>query len=149
MVETNAQTENRVTVSFRNNKEFAVRVRDHELTCDQPPEDGGLDRGPAPAEWFNAAVGSCIGFYVVSYLQARSLATDGLEIVTTWDTAKGPKRIATIRTTVQLPPGVPAINHSRILQAAQRCLIHNTLHEPPDVTIDILDSEVPHHAAAN
>ena len=95
-----ATADNRVTVSFRNNKEFGVRIRDHELTCDQPPEDGGFDRGPAPAEWLNAAVGSCIGFYVVSYLQARSLPTEGLEITTSWETEKSPKRIAAIRTRV-------------------------------------------------
>jgi uncharacterized OsmC-like protein len=130
---------NRVTIQFRQQKQFDVRVRDHVMTCDQPPEDGGLDRGPAPAEWFNAGVGACIGFYVLSYLQARSLPTDGLEIGTTWETEKSPKRIGRIRTRVTLPPGVPEVNHPRILQAAQRCLIHNTLHQPPEVAIEVLD----------
>ena len=143
-----ATADNRVTVSFRNNKEFGVRIRNHELTCDQPPEDGGFDRGPAPTEWFNAAIGSCIGFYVVSYLQARSLPTEGLEITTTWETEKAPKRIGAIRTSVKLPAGVPEINHPRIQRAAERCLIHNTLHHPPAVAIDIHGSDIASQAAA-
>jgi uncharacterized OsmC-like protein len=130
-------TGNRVAIRFLRNREFEVRVRDHALPCDQPGDNGGQDKGPEPSEWFAAGVGACIGYYVLAYLDARSLPTAGLELETTWQTETAPKRIARIETRVVLPAGVPEVNHPRILQAAKRCLIHNTLHQPPEVTIAI------------
>jgi len=126
-----------VRVTYERQKEFLVHIRDHRLICDQSLDGGGRDHGPAPAEWFAASIASCIGYYVLSYLQARSLPTAGLEVETGWETVAGPKRISSIRARVLLPEGVPEVNHDRILRAAGRCLIHNTLHHPPELSIDV------------
>jgi uncharacterized OsmC-like protein len=106
------------------------------LTSDQAVHDGGRDRGPTPTELFHAGVGASIASYVLSYLQARFLPTEGLELVTTWETEESPRRISSIRVRVRLPAGVPAVNHARILEAAERCLL--LLREPPEVTVDIV-----------
>lgn len=126
-----------VKVTYERQKEFLVHIRDHRLICDQPLDGGGGDHGPAPAEWFGASIASCIAYYVLSYLQARSLPTAGLEVETSWETVAGPRRMGSIRTRVLLPEGVPEVNHDRILRAAGRCLIHNTLHHPPELSIDV------------
>jgi uncharacterized OsmC-like protein len=128
--------ENLVTISFNGGKEFAVKVREHELVCDQPPAKGGRDRGPAPAEWLASALGSCVAFYVVSYLEARSLPMDGLDVQVSWDSVDKPKRIGRFRLGITLPNGVPEINNDRIRKAAERCMIHNTFHHPPAIDME-------------
>ena len=131
-----------VTINYLSGKAFEVKVRDHVLICDQPLKSDGQDRGPAPAEFFGASLGACIGYYAMSYLEARSLPTEGLQVHTSWEGTDKPKRIASIKTRIVLPDGVPEVNHDRILRACQRCLIHNTLHEPPEVSVEIDTGDV-------
>ena len=94
-----------IKVSYTGGKEFAVKVRDHVLVCDQPPKSGGRDRGPDPAEFLAAALGSCVAYYVQSYLEARSLPTAGLDVQVTWEAAKDPKRIGKFQVGITLPDG--------------------------------------------
>jgi uncharacterized OsmC-like protein len=40
---------------------FAISIRDHMITVDQPVADGGQDTAPTPTELFVASLASCVG----------------------------------------------------------------------------------------
>ncbi|HEV1996671.1 MAG TPA: OsmC family protein [Candidatus Dormibacteraeota bacterium] len=48
-----------------------------------------------------------------------------------------PARVDSIRLTVELPPGLPADLCAAALRAAKHCTVHNSLREPPEVTITL------------
>jgi hypothetical protein len=57
-----------MTVWHLNGDRFAIGVRDHMLTVDQPLADGGEDTAPTPTELLVASLASCVAFYARRYL---------------------------------------------------------------------------------
>jgi uncharacterized OsmC-like protein len=42
---------------------FEASARGHRVVCDQPPDNGGSDRGMTPPEYLLVSLGTCAGFY--------------------------------------------------------------------------------------
>ncbi|WP_405653212.1 OsmC family protein [Streptomyces sp. NBC_00019] len=64
-----AEPPGRLEVTHVANRAFAVFVRDHELTVDQPVEAGGDNDGPTPVELFVASLASCVASGAARFLQ--------------------------------------------------------------------------------
>ena len=69
-----------VTVRHSGNVKFEIAARQHQLICDQPPNNGGNDEGMTPPELFLASLGSCAAFYAVGYLKKKGLQREGVEV---------------------------------------------------------------------
>jgi putative redox protein len=69
-----------MTVRYLNGDRFAIGVRDHMLTVDQPRADGGEDTEPTPTELLVASLASCVAFYARRYLARHHLPTAGLAV---------------------------------------------------------------------
>ena len=52
-----------IAVSYLGGDRLHIDVRGHELSADQPVEDGGGDTAPTPTELFVAGLSACVGFY--------------------------------------------------------------------------------------
>ena len=80
---------------------FAVQVREHTVTVDQPAELGGADVGPTPTELFVAALASCVAFYARRYLRRHHIDPAGLEVTTSyqWPRSQPGSRPSTWRST--------------------------------------------------
>jgi uncharacterized OsmC-like protein len=114
---------------------FAIGVRDHVITVDQPLTDGGDDTAPTPTELFVAGLASCVAFYARRYLARHDLPTDGLEVTAAYEMGSRPARVTDIRINVVVPDGVPEERHAALLAMASHCTVHNTLADPPSVDI--------------
>ncbi|MEM4246366.1 MAG: OsmC family protein [Candidatus Bathyarchaeia archaeon] len=114
--------------------QFKVRCRRHELVCDQPDR---RDEGMTPPELFAASLGACIGVYVENYCRQARIPVEGMTIDVEWDKEQNPARIGSIRVSVKVP-GVRARGRLQaIRRAAESCLIHNTLKQPPQVSLTV------------
>ena len=114
---------------------FAVEIRGHTITVDQPIADGGADTAPTPTELFVAGLASCVAFYARRYLVRHALPTEGLTIATDY-TVGGPRaRIRDIAIRITPPTGMPAERRDAFLAVAAHCTVHNTLHDPPAVAV--------------
>jgi len=51
--------------------------------------------------------------------------------------AHRPARIGTVRLGVRLPSDVPPSRQAALLAVASHCTVHNTLHHPPDIAIEL------------
>ena len=102
------------------------------MICDQPLTNGGYDEGMTPPEFLLIALGTCAGFYVAQYLNAHSLTIPELEIRVAAEKAQQPARLASFRIEV-LAPSLDAKHEAGILRAVHKCLIHNTLLNPPQI----------------
>lgn len=124
-----------VRVEHEEGDRFRIGVRQHVLQVDQPEGDGGTDVAPTPTELFVASLASCVAFYARRYLSRHHLPTDGLAVTATFTMADRPARVAEINVEVAVPEGVPAERRAALLAVASHCTVHNTLEQPPQVTI--------------
>jgi uncharacterized OsmC-like protein len=130
-----------VNVSYQEGLQFFASARSHLIVSDQPFDNGGCDRGMTPPEWFLAALGSCAGFYVLKYLEARKLDPSGLNISVSADKAAQPVRLDGINIRVTLPYELEPRHQKGLHKAIEACIIHNTLMHPPSISAEILTCE--------
>lgn len=120
-------------------RRFVVKVRDFEVATDLPERSGGGNTAPTPSELFVSSLAACAGVYAVSYLNTAGFKAEGLSIDVDWDIAEeGKKRISRVDLTVKVPNADLGERKKALLAAAKQCVIHNTLVDPPEVNIEIV-----------
>ncbi|UIX34151.1 OsmC family protein [Streptomyces sp. GQFP] len=133
-----AQPPGRVEVTQLRNQAFAVFVRDHELTVDQPVEAGGDNEGPTPVEFFVASLASCVAYYAGRFLQRHHLAYERLRVKADFTMADDrPARVAAVRMRVLLPVELNPDQQQALRAVVGHCTVHNTLRQPPEVTVEL------------
>ena len=125
---------NNVKVDFSGKKSFAIKVREHEVITDLPLEQGGDNAAPTPPELFVASIGSCMGIYALSYLKTAGMDSEGLSLSLDWDFDKSKKKIGSIKVTISAPKADLGERKAALISAAEKCLLHNTLYEAPEIT---------------
>lgn len=129
-----------ITVTQQAEDQFRIDVRGHQLLVDQPHRDGD-EAGPSPTELFVASLAACVGHYAVGFLRRHKLAHTGLRVDCDWAMlAAQPARVGRIRLRVVPPSGVPAELHAGLREAMEHCTVHNTLRQPPPVTVTLVDA---------
>ncbi len=114
---------------------FSIAVREHALVVDQPVADGGDDLAATPTEMFVASLAACVAFYARRYLARHELPTTGLSVSAEFDMAARPSRVGEVRLRVDVPEGVPEERRAALLATASHCTVHNSLRDPPQVSI--------------
>jgi putative redox protein len=118
---------------------FRVETRGHTVVVDQPGPGDGADSGPTPTELFVMSLASCVAFYAGRAL-GRGSEQLPLDVVCRWTmSAVAPWRVASVEVRVQPPSGLSASRLAAIARAVQHCTVHNSLVQPPEVTIDVVD----------
>jgi putative redox protein len=126
-----------VLVDHLGDVQFEVKARGHRIYCDQPSESGGYDEGMSPPELLLASVGACAGYYAVQYLKSNRLPLEGLQIRVKAEKVARPARLDEF-TIELLYPSEPSANHrAGVLESVRKCLIHNTLLNPPKIDVRI------------
>ena len=120
---------------------FAIEVRGHTIAVDQPVGVGGEDTAPTPTELFVASLASCVAFYGRRYLSRHGLDTTGLAVHAAYSLAEGPARVASVDLQLTVPPGVPVSRRKALLAVASHCTVHNTLTDPPALSIGLAQQE--------
>lgn len=116
---------------------FIVQVRGHAVFVDQPREAGGFDTAPTPTELLAASLASCVAFYARRYLARHHLPEDGLGVTASFSIAQRPVRVGGITVHVAVPDGLTDEQRRAVLAVASHCTVHNTLHQPPVVTVEL------------
>lgn len=126
---------NQVRVQYDRGDRFTIKIRQHDLTVDQPVEDGGGDTAPTPTELFVASLASCVAFYVRRFLSRRGLPVDRLAVTSEMELAARPHRVGAIRLLIEGQGELTVEQREGLLAVAARCTVHNSLRQAPDVTI--------------
>lgn len=117
--------------------QFDITARGHKISCDQPEENGGFDEGMTPPELLLASLGACAGFYAAQYLRKYKLAGEGTRVRVTAEKAKNPARMENFTIEVEVPLDFTEEHRFGIEQSVKHCLIHNTLLNPPKISLQI------------
>jgi putative redox protein len=121
-----------VIVRHLGNVQFEAGARGHRVISDQPPANGGEDKGMTPPELLLSSLGTCAGFYAAQYLKARNLPAAGLEVTVHAEKLMQPARLDRLQIEV-IVPHLDAQHEAGVLRAVKACLIHNTLLNGPAI----------------
>jgi putative redox protein len=117
--------------------QFEIKARQHKVISDQPADNKGFDEGMTPPELLLASLGSCAAYYAVDYLVRNKIERDGVRTRVTAEKVKGPFRVDNFKIDVEVPGGLNDAHLKEIEEAVHRCLIHNTLLQPPKMEVVI------------
>ena len=118
--------------------QFEVTARGHTVITDQPLENGGFDEGMTPPEFLLAALGSCAAYYAVEYLKARKLSDAGTKVFITAEKAKNPARLDNFQLRIEVPVPLSDEQLKAIGLAVEKCVVHNTLINPPNIRTEVM-----------
>ncbi|WP_328494671.1 OsmC family protein [Streptomyces sp. NBC_00414] len=126
-------------VAHVNGDVYEADVRGHHLLVDQPTDAGGTDTAPTPVELFAASLATCVAFYAGRYLTRHGLHRTGLRVRAEFAMAEDrPARVASVRLGITPPPGLSQQRRAALLAVASHCTVHNTLHQPPEIDIELV-----------
>ncbi len=108
---------------------YAVTIRDHELTIDEPLKDGGQDQGPGPQEVLAASLASCTAITMDMYAQRKGWDIGPLEGECEYESA--PRGDSTFfNLTLRMSDHLTSEQRERLEAIAARCPVHRTLEGP-------------------
>lgn len=132
-----------IRVAHVSGDEFLATVRGHELRLDQPVEAGGRDAGPTATELFVVGLVGCVAHYAKGFLTRHGVDPEGLTVTGSWQLADDrPTRVAQVAIVIEPPRELPEERRSALLAVATRCTVHNSLHQPPDVRVQLSDTSM-------
>ena len=103
-----------------------VRVRDHQLTADEPTELGGEDAGPSPQELLAASLASCTAATMEMYAARKGWELGPVEVEVNYTPSeRGCPTKFTL--TLRLPSHLTDEQVQRLKVIATKCPVHRTL----------------------
>jgi uncharacterized OsmC-like protein len=121
---------------------FLIRMRKHAVAVDQPVQAGGLDGAPTSVELFVGSLAACIAHYARGYLARHGIDADGLQVSAEFEVGRRPPRVTAVRVHMKPPAGLPPEQYPAFRAVASHCTVHNTLLQPPVVSLELEDAPV-------
>ena len=118
-------------VYFPGNKRVHARYKGFVVETDQPVDSGGDNSAPAPFDLFLLSIGTCAGYYVLSFLQQRGLSTDGAGVVLRREVDHARHLPSKISIEIKLPGDFPEKYRDAVVRAAEQCAVKRALDNPP------------------
>ncbi len=104
----------------------AVRIRDHQLTIDEPLDKGGEDQGPSPQEILAASLAACTAITMEMYAKRKGWDVGDVEVACDYTPAdRGcPTRFNLV---MRFPDAMSDEQVERLRVIAAKCPVHRTL----------------------
>jgi len=118
-------------IYFPGGKKVYAEYNGFTYQTDQPVKGGGENTAPSPFEMFLASLGTCAGFYVLSFCQGRGIDAGEIEIRQSMEYDAKTHLIAALTIEIVLPAAFPEKYRAAVVQAAQSCTVKKHMENPP------------------
>ncbi len=135
--------DNRVTVRTGNEGFYTeLFANGHPLVADEPTNYGGTDLGPSPYEYLLSALGACTTMTVQMYAQRKKwplrsavvrLSHEKIHAEDCRSCVEQQGKIDRFERELELQGELDAEQRQRLLEIAERCPVHRTLHATVEV----------------
>ncbi len=127
--------ETRIKVGFPGGKAVKALVGDRIVLTDQSVVNGGLGEAPEPFALFLASIGTCAGFYALSFCEQRGIPTDDLSLEMVCHRHASEPRYDRITLDLSLPEGFPDKYRKGVQRAMDLCAVKKHILNPPDFDV--------------
>jgi putative redox protein len=103
-----------------------LKVRMHQLTADEPEDQGGDDLGPSPQELLAASLASCTAITMEMYAKRKGWNVDGLEVDVDYQPAER-GTVTRFELVMKMPAHLSEEQVDKLQAIAAKCPIHRTL----------------------
>jgi len=118
-------------ITFPGGKKVNAEYNGFVHKTDQPLAGGGENSAPSPFELFLASLGTCAGFYVLSFCQQRGIDPAAVELRQSMEHDPRTHLITKVNIEIILPAAFPEKYRAAVMQAAQLCAVKKHLENPP------------------
>jgi putative redox protein len=144
-------TEGQVTTRTEDEYRTEIRAGRHSLVADEPEDVGGTDAGPTPYDYLLAALGSCTGMTLRMYADRKGWPLEEATVRLSHekihaddcdhcDQADG--KVDRIEREIDVQGDLTSDQRQRLLEIANKCPVHRTLHGEIDVQSHLRDAAV-------
>lgn len=124
-----------MTIRFPGGKRVDALWDGFEIKTDQPVSAGGEGSAATPFALFLASLGTCTGYYVLTFCQKRGIPTAGIELTLTTVRDEESRMLSDVRIEISLPDDFPTRYFDACVHAASLCTVKKHLKDPPTITI--------------
>lgn len=144
------KTKSHVVASLDTEDKFTtqMKVGNHYMIADEPESYGGNDFGPSPYELVSAGLSACTAITVQMYTKRKGWPLENIEVHTSYDKKhaedcedceKDSAKIDTFEREIRLTGGLDEKQKARILEIADKCPVHKTLHSETQVITKLVE----------
>ena len=124
-------------IRFPGGKKVQAVYDDITVLTDQPVIDGGSGSAPSPFDLFLASIGTCAGYYVLSFCQKNNIPTEQIKLTAQFLRNPATHLVENITIDVQVPKEFPEKYKSAVIKAAGLCTVKRHLEQPPQIDITV------------
>ncbi|WP_422860297.1 alpha/beta fold hydrolase [Flagellimonas sp. S174] len=124
-----------------------MKVGNHYMLADEPESFGGNDFGPSPYEYVSAGLSACTVMTVQMYAKRKGWPLENIEVHTSYGKTHAEDcehceeesaKIDTFHREIKLTGDLDEKQKTRILQIADKCPVHRTLHSETQVITKLI-----------
>ncbi len=138
------KTEHQVVASLDAEDGFTTKMKvgNHYMVADEPTDFGGNDFGPSPYDLVSSGLSACTVMTLQMYAKRKKWPLRNVSVHTTYGKAHAPDcencedataKIDTFHREIQLTGALDQKQRERMLQIADKCPVHKTLHSETQV----------------
>src|SRR4051794_15072294 len=123
-----ARTTTSMKATARRRSKFThdLKIGRHQLTADEPADQGGDDMGPSPQELLAASLASCTAITMEMYAKRKGWDTTGMEVVCDYQPAER-GCVTRFELVMKMPAHLSDEQIERLQVIAAKCPVHRTL----------------------
>ena len=144
------KTKHQVVASLDKDDGFTtpMKVGNHHMVADEPISYGGNDFGPSPYELVSAGLSACTAMTIQMYVKRKGWDLENVEVHTSYSKTHAvdcdncddlSAKIDTFDREIKLEGNLDEKQKARIMQIADKCPVHKTLHSETQVLTSLIE----------
>ena len=132
-----------------------ITANGHHLVADEPTSAGGANLGVTPYDLLLAALGACTSMTLRMYAQRKKLNVTNIQVQLQHNRIHAsdcescedqPGKVDHIRRLIQIDGDITDAQRNRMLEIADMCPVHRTLHNQKEITSELVHSVSTHQS---
>jgi len=125
-------------ITFPGGKKVQALYEGYTVETDQPVEDGGAGSAPSPFDLFLVSIGTCTGYYVLSFCHKNKIPIEGMKLTADVQWNPDVHLVDTIQIHIHAPKGFPEKYKKAVVKSADLCTVKRHLEKPPKIGISLI-----------
>jgi putative redox protein len=122
-------------ILFPGGKRVEAKYNGFIVKTDQPIADGGSESAPSPFDLFLTSIGTCTGYYVLSFCQKNNIPTENILLTAHFQRNPKTHLVENIHIDIHVPKDFPEKYINAVVKAASVCSVKKHLENPPAIEI--------------